>query len=108
MCVWGGGDWGGHTFISPGSLSPSTNPAALPLQNSKPERLNLGLAAVEAAYSAAFGAAILGGLTGAAGGGDGGAAASNLAGSVGIAAFCAFQGLTAAAAAGAKEEKQQR
>ncbi|GBF87319.1 hypothetical protein Rsub_00030 [Raphidocelis subcapitata] len=54
------------------------------------KRLNLGLAAVEAAYSACFAAAIASGLAP----GDG-AAASNLAGSVGIAAFCLWQGLTA-------------
>ncbi|KAI8472114.1 MAG: hypothetical protein J3K34DRAFT_415175 [Monoraphidium minutum] len=50
------------------------------------KRLNLGLAAVEVVYSAAFGAAIAAGLAG-----GGGPAGSNLAGSVGIAGYCLYQ-----------------
>jgi hypothetical protein len=55
-----------------------------------PVRLNLGLAVTEAIYSAAYGTAILTGF--AAGGAP---AASNLAGSVGIAGFTLYQYLTA-------------
>ncbi|KIZ02060.1 hypothetical protein MNEG_5898 [Monoraphidium neglectum] len=54
------------------------------------KRLNLGLAVTEAIYSAAYGTAILTGF--AAGGAP---AASNLAGSVGIAGFTLYQYLTA-------------
>lgn len=53
-------------------------------------RLNWGLAAVEAGYSAVFAAALASGLAAA-----DGAAASNLAGSVVLASFCAVQALTA-------------
>ena len=115
LCLWGrrrsgllAGQSPSPAAPGPGTLarqqplrprqSPPTRPRpkqTRPRQPPNHPRLNLGLAAVEAAYSACFASAVASGLAA-----GGGAAASNLAGSVGIAAFCLWQ---AAAAAGKGE-----
>jgi len=88
---WEGGGNGVKTNTRPSICVAADRPGVhLLLQRLQNHRLNLGLAAVEVVYSSVFGASLAAGLAA----GDG-PAASNLVGSVGIAAYCLFQYATA-------------